>query len=458
MEPRCPGNEAYNSCRFDRCIRGIFARMQASAQIQATIELLDEVAEFHYPADRTMATYFKSRRYIGAKDKAVISEYFYTVLRNKLSFEYLLQSVGLSSNSRRLSAVLLKSIDRSISDFYNGEKHSPVALSDSDLSALNKINFADLDQAPDFVQLNVPEWFSTRLKASLGDAFEAEMRASNEQATTDIRVNTLNSTRKQVTHFLSKANLNAQALTLSPWGLRFDRRVALFNTDAFKQGWFEIQDEGSQLLALVSKAKAGDKVVDFCAGAGGKTLAMAAMMKNKGTIYASDVHTKRLEQLGIRAKRAGVHNLRTHVLSSENDKWVKQHRKMADLVLIDAPCSGTGTWRRSPDSRWNMTSESLENLVKLQASILQSTQRLVKPGGYLLFATCSLLVEENEHQVDDFLKQNKDFEEDVEYFSEFQFDPNMVQIEGGRMRTFPARTGTDGFFVAALRRAEDTQA
>lgn len=427
--------------------------MQAPAQLQATIELLDDVFETRYPADRAMAAYFKQRRYIGSKDKAVISEYFYTVLRRKLSFEYLIESVGLTPNSRRLAAVLLTSLGLKIEDFFTGQKHAPVQLSESDFRFLEKVSMTDLDTAPEYIQLNVPLWLEDKLRRSLGDDFAAEMQASNQQATTDIRVNTLKSTRKQVTHMLSKSDLHPKNTSLSPWGLRFDKRLALFGLDAFKQGWFEIQDEGSQLLALVSGVKAGDKVVDFCAGAGGKTLAMSAMMQNKGTIYACDVHTKRLEQLTIRARRAGAHNLRTHVLSSEHDKWVKKHKEIADVLLIDAPCSGTGTWRRSPDSRWNLTPEALTNLVELQASILESAKRLVKPGGRLLYATCSLLMEENEDQIRNFLNKNKEFNIVLNAFSDMALDANLVQITENNLRSFPAKTGTDGFFVSVLERA-----
>lgn len=426
--------------------------MQAPAQLQATIELLDEIFETRYPADRTMASYFKQRRYIGSKDKAVISEYFYTILRNRLSFSFLLEQAHLPVNSRRLAAVLIKFLGLPINDYFTGEGHAPVNLSSSDSSVLNEINIEDIHNAPLNVQLNVPQWIAEKLETSLSDQYEIEMRATNLQATTDIRVNTLKSTRKQVDHFLKKNQLFAESTPLSPWGLRFDRRVALFATDAFKQGWFDIQDEGSQLLALVSDVKAGQKVVDFCAGAGGKTLALAAMMSNKGTIYACDVHSKRLEQLTIRAKRAGVHNVRTHVLSSEHDKWVKKHRELADVVLIDAPCSGTGTWRRSPDSRWNLTEQGLNNLIALQSSILDSAKRLVKPGGTLLYATCSLLEDENENQISSFLNKNNDFYALPDYFSKQEEWGRKVYIDEHQMRTYPAKTGTDGFFVAAMSR------
>jgi len=316
--------------------------MRRAAQLQATIELLDEISATRYPADRIMSQYFKQRRYIGSKDKAAISENLYTILRKRLSYEYLLERADLGVHSRVLVALMAKLEGEDIYQLFDGERYSPKRLRQPQLEKFERLD-TDLKHAPQHVKLNVPKWIATKLKAALGSRFEPEMVAANQRASTDIRVNTLKSNVKQVEHVLSAVGYVAKATELSPWGIRFDGRVALFGLDAFKQGWFEIQDEGSQLLALLSGVKAGQKVVDFCAGAGGKTLAMAAMMENKGSIYACDVHSKRLEQLGKRCKRAGVHNVRSHVLSSENDKWVKQHRGIADVVLIDAPCTGTGT-------------------------------------------------------------------------------------------------------------------
>ena len=427
--------------------------MRPAAQLQATIELLDKIEETRYPADRTMAQYFKQRRYIGSKDKAAISEQLYTVLRNRLSFEYLLERAGLGIHSRMLAAVLMKVEGESdVSRFFDGERYSPKALRPEQIEAFENFDIS-LDDAPLNVQLNVPEWICKSLQNSLGDRFEEEMVATNQRASTDIRVNTLKSNVGQVSQILKTVGYNFTPTDLSPWGIRFDSRVALFAMDAFRQGWFEVQDEGSQLLGLLSGVKAGDKVVDFCAGAGGKTLAMAAMMENKGTIYACDVHSKRLENLTKRTKRGGVHNVRTHVLSSENDKWVKKHKELADVVLIDAPCTGTGTWRRSPDSRWNLSQENVEDLVALQQSILQSAKRLVKPGGRLLYATCSLLNEENEQQVEHFLKNNEEFEAiDFDLPQSLKDNFDKIKINGNQLRTFPALSKTDGFFVALLQK------
>lgn len=428
--------------------------MRPAAHLQATIELLDEIAETHYPADRIMAAYFKQRRYIGSKDKAAISENLYTILRNRLRYEYILNSQNLGVHSRMLAALLLKINNGDLYNTFDGQKYSPKRLRPGQLERFDELDLNVIDTAPLHVSLNVPEWLAPKLQAALGEHYEAEMHALNQRATTDIRVNTLQCTVEQMQHALESVGYTAQRTELSPWGMRFKDRVALFNLKAFKQGWFEIQDEGSQLLALLAGVKAGQKVVDFCAGAGGKTLALAAMMQNKGSIYACDVHSKRLEQLSKRAKRAGVHNVRTHLLSSENDKWVKQHKDFADVVLIDSPCTGTGTWRRSPDSRWNLTPENLSNLVALQQSILQSAQRLVKPGGRLLYATCSLLEEENEHQITEFLANNKGFELDDFSYPASTFDSaELFQPSKHQFRTLTSLNRTDGFFVASLRRS-----
>ena len=429
--------------------------MRHAAQLQATIDLLDEIAETKYPADRVMSMYFKQRRYIGSKDKAAISENLYTILRNKMRFEYILNSKDLGVHSRMLVALLLKTREGDLYDTFDGDKYSPKRLRPGQLERFADLDLNVIDEAPLHVKLNVPEWIAPKLHNALGARYEEEMIATNKSATTDIRVNTLKSSVPPVDQAFADVGYVAHKTDLSPWAIRFEKRVSLFGLPSFKQGWFEIQDEGSQLLALLTGVKAGQKVVDFCAGAGGKTLAMSAMMENKGTIYACDVHTKRLDQLAKRTKRAGVHNVRSHVLSSENDKWVKKHAGYADCVLLDAPCTGTGTWRRSPDSRWNLTQENLDSLTALQQSILQSAKRLVKPGGRLFYATCSFLEEENEQQVRAFLETNPDFHiepfEVPEVMARF---PNRFKNNGHEIRTFPAMTGTDGFYVASLKRAE----
>lgn len=431
--------------------------MRPAAQVQAAIELLDEIDQTAYPADRTMAQYFRQRRYIGSKDKYAISEHFYAVLRSRLSLQYLLQTVSLQSSSRLLMAVHLLGDDQNLREIFDDHQYHPTHFGQTQLDALHRIDFSALQSAASHIRLNVPEWIAPMLEAVLGERFEVEMLAMNQRATTDIRVNSLKTTPQQLGELLTEQNIAHNGSDLVPLGIVFDQRVALFNLDCFKQGWFEIQDQGSQMLALATGAKAGDKVVDFCAGAGGKTLAMAAMMQNKGTLYACDVHSKRLEQLHKRCKRAGAHNVRIHQLSSEHDKWVKQHAAQADVVLIDAPCSGTGTWRRNPDSRWNLSPKDLQNLIKLQQSILCSAARLVKPGGRLVYATCSLLSEENEAQVEQFLTENDQFARATVGNNQlFQINADKIELAASSIRTYPAMTGCDGFFACALQRADET--
>ncbi len=430
--------------------------MRPAAQLQATIELIDLIDETKYPADRIMAKYFREHRYIGSKDKYAISEQFYAILRQRLSLSYLLEKNNLSLSSRNLAALLIHKQEHSIADYFNGEQYSPVALYQGDVDSLTVIDFAQLDSAPEHVKLNVPEWIAPKLKAVLGDSFEAEMIATNQRASTDIRVNLLKSNVEQVSELIEGNSYEFTPSKLSPWGLSFQQRIALFNLKEFKQGWFEVQDQGSQLLAMLTDVKAGDRVVDFCAGAGGKTLAMAAMMQNKGAIYACDVHTRRLDNLSKRVKRAGAHNVRIHVLSSEKDKWVKQQKGKADVVLVDAPCTGTGTWRRSPDSRWKLTEQDLIELLVLQQSILQSACRLVKPGGRLIYATCSLLGEENEQQIAAFLKHNPDFKpSDIVVKEPLKSNLDKVSLNRHELRTFPALSEADGFYACALTRERE---
>lgn len=430
--------------------------MRPAAQLQATIELLDIIDDTHYPADRIMAKYFREHRYIGSKDKYAISEQFYSILRQRLSMSYLLEQHNLSVSSRNLAALLIHTEKRSINEYFNGEKYSPVALYQGDVDSLMAIDMTELENAPEHIKLNLPEWIAPKLKHILGESFESEIQAINSRASTDVRVNLLKSNVEQVSELFEENNFDFTVSPITPWGLSFQQRVALFNLTEFKQGWFEVQDQGSQLLAQLTNVKSGDRVVDFCAGAGGKTLALAAMMQNKGVVYACDVHTKRLDNLSKRAKRAGAHNVRIHVLSSEKDKWVKQQKGKADLVLIDAPCTGTGTWRRSPDSRWNLKQQDLDELVVLQQSILESASRLVRPGGRLIYATCSLLEEENEQQTQRFLTQNSDFKPtDLIIDEPLKSNLDKVSLNGYELRTLPGLSDSDGFYACAMIRDVD---
>ena len=428
--------------------------MRASAQIQAAIELLETIEQERRPADRMMSLYYRSRRYIGSKDKAAISDVVYAVLRKKATFSWIALQVGLSNIARHWVLVYLIENEKSPEDYFLGDNYSPEDLSESEKNAVHKMKQMlgewPLNNVPEHTQLNLPEWLVPQMKKSLGDAFENEMRVMQDRANLDIRVNTLKSDRDSVQQLIEAEGYMTEKTDYSPLGLSFTQKVALANLDTFQEGLFEVQDQGSQLIALVAGVKPGDKVVDFCAGAGGKSLALAAQMQNKGVLHACDVHTKRLDNLSKRKKRAGVHNIQTHILSSERDKWVKRNAGKMDVVLIDAPCTGTGTWRRSPDARWNLEQQNLLSLQSLQASILDSASRLVKPGGRLIYATCSLLREENEEQIEQFLAEHPDF--NTTDLDNVEMLENLDVTNKYQLRTSPAKTGMDGFFVAAMTR------
>ena len=308
-----------------------------------------------------------------------------------------------------------------------------------------------------------PEWCEERLKRAFGERLEAEMAAALQPAATDIRVNTLRGTRSVAARALRDADIEAKPTPLSPWGLRVEGRPPLATLEAFTSGLIEIQDEGSQLVALMVDPRPGERIVDFCAGAGGKTLALAALMENKGKLVAMDVLKGRIERSATRIRRAGINNVERRDLSSERDPWVKRHAGGYDRVLIDAPCSGAGTWRRNPDAKWRLKPSDLAELVDLQRRILDSASRLVKPGGRLVYATCSLFQEENADQVGAFLEANPDFTlvpaplAWAEATKRLGLD-TAYPGDGDMLVLTPGKHGTDGFFVAVMEKKAAVEA
>jgi 16S rRNA (cytosine967-C5)-methyltransferase len=286
------------------------------------------------------------------------------------------------------------------------------------------------------------------------------MAAAMEVAATDVRANTLKATRDDALRELRYAEVSAVRTDISPWGIRVEGRPPLAGMDIFKNGLIEIQDEGSQLVALMVNPKPGERVVDFCAGAGGKTLALAAMMQNKGKLVATDVLKGRIERSATRLRRAGVNNVERRDLSSERDPWVKRHAGSFDKVLIDAPCSGAGTWRRNPDAKWRLKPSDLAELVDLQKRILESAARLVRAGGRLIYATCSLFQEENADQVKAFLEAYPEFtlipapqawaEAQAALGSNTPCPSNDSKTGRDMLVLTPGQHGTDGFFVAVM--------
>ncbi len=429
--------------------------MKPGAWIAAAIEILESVnaaweSGGRAPADGLMSQYYRERRFIGSKDRGRISDWVYYVLRNGSGLEWHFEQVKQESSPRLLvllSLLLRGDVDMpQLDSWLSGEEYSARRLTFAEKTLLEQFAGKDLEQPemPDAVRYNYPDWMEKRLRIIFGDEFDAGMRALNAEASVDVRANTLKTNRDDLLKILTEHDFAAEKTEYANNCLRLKKRGALFTLAAFNQGWFEMQDEGSQLVAQLVQAKAGDKVVDFCAGAGGKTLGIAAAMQNRGRILAWDTNERRLGEMPKRLARAGVNNVQLRVLGSESDAYIKRHKQSADWVLTDVPCSGSGTWRRSPDLKWRTMGADLEEIKAIQKKIINSAARLVKPGGHLVYATCSLFTDENEDQINFFLKEHPNF----------KLVPHGIAAlgEGDFLRLYPHKHQTDGFFGAVLQR------
>ena len=445
-----------------RCSTATPTRMKPASRIQSAIEIMEHVQSIwaeqrRAPVDGMMADYFRTRRYIGSKDRGAISDLVYFVLRFGGAVQWHIEACDRSVTPRRVVMVALlfqpePMESEDIAALFDGSKYAPAPLSDAERSMLERCARRPFTSAemPEDARLNYPQWAEGRLKDAFGPDLAPAMAALNAQAPIDLRVNTLKCASVRDLIFALDADGYIGAPTPhSPLGVRLTKRLPAFNTQAFKDGQYEMQDEGSQMVALLVAAKAGQKVIDFCAGAGGKTLAIAATMQNKGRILAWDVSETRLAQMGKRLARAGVSNVQTHVLRDEADPFLKRHVGSADWVLVDAPCSGSGTWRRNPDLKWRFSLEDLQELKEVQGRILKQAARLVKPGGRLVYVTCSLFMDENFHRVQQFLGGNPQFRVEA---PDKMWNKHLVTREGlgACMLLSPHKDGTDGFFAAIL--------
>jgi len=414
-----------------------------------------EVARAARPADAVVSAWFRERRGIDDANRGKIIALLYNLLRHHARLGWWLTSKGREDTPRNRLLVWLALGERrtpeQISAVFTGERTTrQLDASERALLAELRDRTTDHPAMPDEVRLECPAWAVEPLRRRFGEAFATELAGMLTPAPLDLRVNPIKSTRQDMLGALRALGLKAEATAMAPSGIRLDERLSLARLPMLKSGEVEIQDEGSQLVAVLVDAHPGDRVVDFCAGAGGKTLAIAAQMNNKGHVVACDVNEGRLKRSVERFRRAGLHNIQTRLLASETDKWIKRHKGGYDRVLVDAPCSGTGTWRRNPDARWHRQDLGLDNLVSLQAKILASAARLVKPGGRLVYATCSLLSEENEEQVAAFLAAYPDFKvvplrEAAPMLTKSAY-PDYLSLT-------PAQHDTDGFFAAVLQRA-----
>lgn len=422
-----------------------------AALLHATLDLLSDVESTSRPVDAVTSGWFRVRRQISESDRGAILEQLYALLRHRARLDWWLTRQGWDGSARTrvlawLSLGLGNTVDQ-IKRLFDGA--SPLSTAEHKLLlalAGGKITHPDM---PEEVALECPPWAAGPLRLRFGAAFGTEMAATLQPPPLDLRVNLTKSTRQAVLQELKAMGLRAEVTKFAPDGIRLHERLSLARLAGLKTGEIEIQDEGSQLVAHLVGARPGDRVVDFCAGAGGKSLAIAARMKNRGHVVACDVNDSRLKRCAERLRRAGLHNVETRVLSSESDRWVKRHKGGFDRVLVDAPCSGTGTWRRNPDARWRAPDLGLDNMVALQARILTSAARLVKPGGRLVYATCSMLCEENEEQVAAFLAANPTFQA----VALPEAAPDLAGLpQTDYLSLTPARHQTDGFFAAVLQR------
>ncbi|CAK0760022.1 16S rRNA (cytosine967-C5)-methyltransferase [uncultured Gammaproteobacteria bacterium] len=441
--------------------------MNPAARLQATIDLLTEIAATARPADAIMSAFFRGRRYIGAKDRTAVAEAAYAVLRRQARLGWWLERAnrvapdpapGGDSRMRVIANLILVDGRRAdhIAALFSGDKYAPQPLTPAEAGLARALETHTLEHPgmSEAVRCEVPGWAEPGLRTALGDHFFTELSAMNSAAPLDIRVNPVKSTRDAVRERLKTDGIESQLTALAPFGLRLGGRPPLAAHELFRAGAFEIQDEGSQLVSLLVDARPGQRVVDFCAGAGGKTLALAAAMANRGRLVACDVLDKRLQRAAERLRRGGLHNVETRPLNGERDPWVKHHKSSFDRVLADVPCSGTGTWRRNPDARWRQLGPGLSELIPLQKAILDSAARLVRPGGRLIYATCSLLPEENEQQIEHFLAGHSEFRPLplAEVWAEVAVGP--PPNAGPWLRLTPATHACDGFFAAVLKRAD----
>lgn len=432
--------------------------MTPAARLSAAIEIIDAIDSQRVPAAKALKEWGTAHRYAGSGDRAAIAGLTWDVLRRRASSAWIMDSdtprarvLGMLKLERGLDAAAIAAL-------CDGGRFAPEPLSNAEQAALTS---RTLDDAPPHVAGDYPEWLDGELAAVFGDDRVAEATAMASRAPLDLRVNTLKAKRDKLLGSL--AHLGAKATPWSPLGLRIElgadaRNPGIHSEEDFIKGAVEVQDEGSQLAALLSGAKPGEQVIDLCAGAGGKTLALAAMMQGKGRLIATDHDKRQLAPIYERLSRAGVHNCDIRTPKGPNDT-LSDISGSADLVLIDAPCTGTGTWRRNPDAKWRMRPGALEVRLKDQAEVLDRAVPLVKPGGRIAYVTCSVLGQENGAQIAAFLARHPEFAvvpleqtAAVLWDKAEDFLAAALVSEQGLLMT-PRRTGTDGFFVSVMKKA-----
>jgi 16S rRNA (cytosine967-C5)-methyltransferase len=431
--------------------------MTPAARLSAAIDVIDTIEAQRIPAAQALKEWGTAHRFAGSGDRAAIAGLVWDVLRRRASSAYL-----MNEDSARARVLGMLKLERgldldAIAALCDGGRFAPAPLTEAERNALSG---RSLEDAPPPVAGDYPEWLDPNFEQAFGEDRALEAAAMASRAPLDLRVNTLKAKREKV--LASLAHLGAKPTSWSPVGLRIElaadaRNPGIQAEEAFIKGLVEVQDEGSQLAALFSAAKPGEQVIDLCAGAGGKTLALAAMMQGKGRLIATDRDKRQLAPIYERLSRAGAHNAEVRAPRGEADP-LADIKVSADLVLIDAPCTGTGTWRRNPDAKWRMRPGALEIRLEEQAEVLDRAVNLVKPGGRIAYITCSVLSAENSDQIRAFLQRHSAFSVvpppetvTVLWDKAEEFAAAALQTPEGWLMT-PRRTGTDGFFVSVLRR------
>lgn len=401
--------------------------------------LLSELLRFEHPADGVVSRYFREHRQLGHADRAFVAEAVFAVLRRRRTLEARCRG---DVTSRRLLLAALVAVFG-----WNRRQLEPV-LRASEADWLGEAKALDEVSLPAAVRADLPDWLYEALRGQFGDeATQTLAAALNQPAPLDLRVNTLKAEREAVLARLAADGLGARPGVLSPWAVRLEDKPALARHPLFLEGVVEVQDEGSQLLGFLLAPRRGEMVVDFCAGAGGKTLLLGALMKNTGRLYAFDVSERRLANLKPRLARSGLSNVHPVRIEHERDARVRRLAGKVDRVLVDAPCSGLGTLRRNPDLKWRQDAQAVAELGLKQAAILKSAASLLRPGGRLVYATCSPLQVENDAIVDAFLREHPDFHPVA---ADEILSRQGIELPGERLRLLPQLHACDGFFAAVL--------
>lgn len=419
--------------------------VMAAVRIEQVHSVLGEILQWEYPSDAVLSRWMRANPKLGARDRGELADAVFDVLRHLRRYRQYAES-GSGPATRRLAILGLASV------FSNDVLDT--GLSEFERDWLARVQSIDLKSLSRAVRSSLPDWLDERL-ATLDDA-DALIHALNQPAPLDVRVNPLKAERDDILKRMREGGalrFDPQPTPYSPWGIRLQGRPPVNRWPMFEKGEIEVQDEGSQILVTLVGPKRGEMIIDYCAGAGGKTLLLGALMRSTGRLYAFDVSAARLARAKPRFARSGLSNIVPVVIGANNDQRVKRLRGKAHRVLIDAPCSGLGTLRRNPDLKWRQHPDSLLELQKVQARILRQASACVAPGGRLVYATCSLLPEENERQIESFLAENADFT--LLDASKIVCDRcENLTLAGPYLSLRPDRHATDGFFAAALERAK----